>query len=272
MNYMTSLNNIITDLPVFSFFYFLFLGAEIASFLGFCVFRYTIWLNSEYEKAINEATNTNSDVKQVRTIFDSRSSCDSCRTKIPIWYNLPILGYLILKGKTKCCNVTLTREHLFKETYLGLMTAFYVLYIPISYESIILYLLIPITFLLAEIDRKNKILPDSLIFISGIIYILHEVFLGRDVTYSLMLYLVGMVIINIAYFKDSINEKLGKGDANYLLLLLFISNYSISFLYALIVISISAGITKALFNKDKDIKLGWPLHFGFIVILLCKLN
>lgn len=49
---------------------------------------------------------------QRKSIIKPASSCASCGYKIPFYLNIPILSYIILKGKCKKCNATFHWHHL----------------------------------------------------------------------------------------------------------------------------------------------------------------
>ena len=39
------------------------------------------------------------------------SHCPHCHARIPGWLNLPIFGYLLLRGKTACCGNPLSPRY-----------------------------------------------------------------------------------------------------------------------------------------------------------------
>ena len=49
-----------------------------------------------------------SSIIQTEKLFSSKCVCDHCGEKINSIYTLPILGYLYLKGRTKCCGNQIT--------------------------------------------------------------------------------------------------------------------------------------------------------------------
>lgn len=65
------------------------LGACIGSFLNVCILR------------IPEGT----------FFKNARSVCPSCGAKIPFWLNIPIFGWMILRGKTNCCKKPLSIQY-----------------------------------------------------------------------------------------------------------------------------------------------------------------
>lgn len=65
------------------------LGAVIGSFLNVCIFR------------IPEGT----------LFKEARSVCRSCGQVVPAWLNVPIIGYLMLGGKARCCGARLSPQY-----------------------------------------------------------------------------------------------------------------------------------------------------------------
>ncbi len=112
--------------------------------------------------------------------FDPRSICPSCGARIPAYLNLPILSWLILRGKTKCCQKPLSIRYPLVEIlttllFLGiavlrpghfpLVTEFAhpiegATYLAFAFHGFLLANLVANTF----IDIDHKILPDRLTF------------------------------------------------------------------------------------------------------------
>ena len=69
--------------------YFFALGAIVGSFLNVCIIR------------IPE-----------KTFFKHhRSACPHCQKTIPIWLNIPIFSWLILRGKSRCCGKKISVQY-----------------------------------------------------------------------------------------------------------------------------------------------------------------
>jgi leader peptidase (prepilin peptidase)/N-methyltransferase len=49
------------------------------------------------------------------------SSCPHCQAPVPIRYNVPILGYLVLRGRTACCGAPLSPRYAVVEALSGVL-------------------------------------------------------------------------------------------------------------------------------------------------------
>ncbi len=137
--------------------FFFALGAIIGSFLNVVVLRY----------------NTGGG-------FRDRSRCFSCGKELK-WYDLvPVLSFLFLKGRCRCCKSKISFQYPLVELLTGLIFAaafwqilsfrvssdiFSIFYFLFSIDLIVLSLLIVI----AVYDIKHKIIPDSLVFLFGVL-------------------------------------------------------------------------------------------------------
>tara|TARA_Y100000591_G_scaffold149427_1_gene128335 strand:- start:1202 stop:1936 length:735 start_codon:yes stop_codon:yes gene_type:complete len=100
-----------------------------------------------------------------------RSHCSICKKPIPFFNNIPILSYLILRGKCSNCNNQISLQYPIVEIVTALITLHASRHFNLGYEFIAIllfcYLLISVT----VIDFNHKIVPDSLsysLIISGI--------------------------------------------------------------------------------------------------------
>lgn len=93
-----------------------------------------------------------------------RSYCPSCNALIPIYYNIPILGSLMLRGKTACCRKPILFKYFAVEIAYttGVMALFWAFpLITAAYLSAFLFIAISI----AAIDMKTTFIPDHLTYL-----------------------------------------------------------------------------------------------------------
>ena len=102
--------------PISFSIYFFLMGSCIGSLLNFLIYR----------------------LKTSAGVLTLRSGCDYCHTPIPIWYNVPVAGYLILRGKTACCSKRLDKSHLYLEVVNGMLYGVPVLIWGLS-NNVLLY-------------------------------------------------------------------------------------------------------------------------------------
>lgn len=55
------------------------------------------------------------------SVVSPPSHCPSCRTPVPWWRNVPIVGYLVLKGRAACCGAKLTPRYVLVEVAAALL-------------------------------------------------------------------------------------------------------------------------------------------------------
>ncbi len=75
------------------------LGTSIGSFLNVCIYR--------IPKHISIAT--------------PPSTC-ACGTRIPWYYNIPVIGWLILRGTSSCCKKPISLRYILNEVIFGIIT------------------------------------------------------------------------------------------------------------------------------------------------------
>jgi leader peptidase (prepilin peptidase)/N-methyltransferase len=157
-------------------------------------------------------------IPKKQSIIFPGSHCESCKKAIPIYQNIPIISYILLRGKCSRCGAKIHWHHLLVEIitpllFLGLFFR-YGLHDFRFYKYILLAsFLIPIFF----IDAINQIIPHVLsipLLISGIIL---AIIPGNDVGIVNAL-LTGVIVFSLllllawAYQKLRGVEGLGGGD------------------------------------------------------------
>ena len=96
------------------------------------------------------------------------SSCPDCGTAIPIKDNIPILSYILLKGKCAFCSVQIPRQYLYIEILVTLLSlpfiARYVLFEFAPEKFLFSLIFIVIAVALAIIDHERQILPHEITY------------------------------------------------------------------------------------------------------------
>ncbi len=171
-----------------------FMGLALGSFLNVVIYR----------------------LPEGKSIIKPRSSCPKCGYAIPSYLNIPVLSWIILRGKCKSCGEKLSLRYPFVELISGIIVVgFYVWLGPVWQYPIytILTLALLAVFL---IDYDHYIIPDEITY-PGIIIGFAASFVNPDLTVveSLLGILVGGGgLLLIALLGDWLfkKESMGGGD------------------------------------------------------------
>ena len=113
-----------------------------------------------------------------RLLVSGRSHCPHCQKQLN-WYELiPVLSFIIQKGRCRSCHQKISFQYPIIEILSGLIFVFvpYTLY-PIPYTLSIIWIFIFLLFLLLSIiDFRHYIIPDSLNLLLGILGVILIIF------------------------------------------------------------------------------------------------
>lgn len=157
-------------------------------------------------------------------IVKSRSRCDNCK-KVLKWYNLiPLVSFIVQRGKCTCCGEKISSEHFIVELITGLLFLLTSIYFPFGYNYLTGLIIVSLMVIIFISDFKYMIILDSPLIVSIVlIIILKLVYFGFKTTiYSiisgLILFLIMLLIENLGSLilkKDS----LGGGDIKFAFLM-----------------------------------------------------
>ena len=148
---MNSFTLTTTDLTLFYLFIFIF-GACIGSFLNVVITR--------LPGLIDEELSDQSEYPAANLIKPG-SRCPKCKTKISWFDNLPILSYLLLKGRCRHCNGSISTQYFWVEFLTGLLFVFCLFRFGPGITLLWSLLLTSLLIALAMIDLNSWLLPDS---------------------------------------------------------------------------------------------------------------
>ena len=116
------------------------LGVSIGSFLNVLIYR----------------------LPKGKSIVLPASHCPKCQVELRFYHNIPIISWLILKGRCSFCNSKISIQYPIIEIITGAI--FIILYFKygISYELFLVSSIFSTLFALSMIDLKYKAVPDSL--------------------------------------------------------------------------------------------------------------
>ena len=211
------------------------------------------------------------------SIVFPRSHCRLCKNKIPFYQNIPILSYLLLKGRCYKCKEKISYQYILIEMITGIL--FFVSFNFFEfYEGILLAAVFSCLITLSAIDFLYLLIPLKSILILYFLVILKyyllnldnilDLFLGATIT---TLYL-GLPALFISYIKHN-KSVLGLGD---ILLTIFVGSW-LGFFNGIVCLFIASmfGIiftiymqkTKSRVN-NKKIPFGSCISIAFALIVI----
>ncbi len=147
-----------------------------------------------------------------KSIISPPSSCPNCNTKIKPYHNIPLFGWIILKGKCAYCGAKISVRYPIIEFLTGLLAV--IVYIKMQNIDIF-YFVTFATFAtllaLSMIDVDYKAVPDSLNLLALTLVFFHSPEILHNFTNAL-LFMGGMSLIRyyVSYFVKK--EAMGEGD------------------------------------------------------------
>ena len=118
-------------------------GLAIGSFLNVCIYRVP-----------REGLSVSS---------PRRSRCPSCQTEIPLYDNIPMLSYLILRGRCRSCKVGISIIYPLVELMTGLLFVVVFLRVGLTVELLHGLLFVSLLLPIAWIDLEWFIIPNTII-------------------------------------------------------------------------------------------------------------
>lgn len=174
------------------------LGSAVGSFLNVCIYR----------------------IPEGKSVVTPPSSCPACGARIPFYHNIPIVSYLVLRGRCSSCSAPISIRYPLVELLTGLMAAALALEFGPTVELPVYFVFISALIVVTFIDLDHRIIPD-VVSIPGVVLGLGFAFLTRHPgpLASLIGAAVGAgVILAIAggYYLVTRTEGMGMGDAKLL--------------------------------------------------------
>jgi leader peptidase (prepilin peptidase)/N-methyltransferase len=154
------------------------------------------------------------------SIVFPRSRCPSCRSLIPLYWNVPILSFLLLRGKCSRCGGRISWRYPIVELLTGLLFAAEGLHQPALPAWPFHFYFLGAVVACAFIDLDHWILPDKITLPGILIGFLGSFFVpGQSWLFSLLGILLGggiLYAVAWAYLAVTGRDGLGGGDIKFL--------------------------------------------------------
>jgi len=138
------------------------LGLLVGSFLNVVVHRVPIMLEREWRAQCEELAGREPAKSEPFNLVVPRSACPSCKAPITAVQNVPVISWLLLRGRCANCGTGISARYPLVELLTGLMSAGVAWKFgwgwPMGAALVLTWYLVALTF----IDVDTQLLPDSL--------------------------------------------------------------------------------------------------------------
>jgi leader peptidase (prepilin peptidase)/N-methyltransferase len=242
-----------TPYLVFSLFA-LVTGMVVGSFLNVCICR----------------------MPKGKSVVTPPSHCPQCDYRVRWYDNIPIVSYLLLRGRCRGCGMHISPQYPLVELLNGLLTLALFLRFGPTLAFLVLFLFCSALVVITFIDLDHQIIPDEISLTGIVVGFVFSFFLqGHSWLNSLLGILLGggsLLLVAYGYQWLTGKEGMGGGDIKLLAMMgAFLGWKSIPFIiFASSLFGSVIGITIMLVQK-KDSKLAIPfgpyLAFGAVLYI-----
>lgn len=147
-----------------------------------------------------------------KSIIKPGSHCDACNHKLKWYENIPLISYIIQKGKCKNCGTQISFDVFLSELATGVLFLFSYLYFGISYNFFIMLILSSLCVIIFVSDFKYMIILDSPLIISGVLVIILKT-IYYDYKVIMPTLVSGIITFLVMLLVGFIGKKMYKRDA-----------------------------------------------------------
>ncbi|WP_058535197.1 prepilin peptidase [Legionella saoudiensis] len=248
----------------------------VGSLLNVVIYRLPIMLKNEWLQEYNELMGIKSEEKTSLNLFLPRSFCPSCKTMVSAWQNIPILSFLILKGRCYYCKAPISLRYPLIELGTMLLSLYACWHFGFTWQLVFALSAIWLLISLFFIDLDHQLLPDSLtlsLLWLGLIANTQNLFttLPDAVLSAAGAYLILWLLIKLFYL---VTGKIGMGNGDFKLVAAFGAWFGWKLLPLLLLFSSMSGTIIGLLylylndkSKDTTIAFGPFLCISGLAVL-----
>jgi leader peptidase (prepilin peptidase) / N-methyltransferase len=147
----------------------LVLGLAVGSFLNVVIYRLPLMLDREWRAQCAELASHDPHASTVAAgpqerfnLVVPRSACPACKTPISALQNIPLISWLVLRGRCARCGAPISVRYPLVELLTGILSAWVAARFGFSLATLAALVLSWFLIALTFIDVDHQLLPDSL--------------------------------------------------------------------------------------------------------------
>lgn len=146
----------------------------------------------------------------VKTFF-ARSMCPQCRKQLAAWELLPVLSFLLLRGKCSSCHRRISLQYPCVEVSVGLFFAVTYGRFGLSWQSVVVAVFTTFLVLIFLIDLKYQLIVDAVTLPIMAVAFFLSLLLGTGISTLFLGALLGAGFFAVQYFLSA-GQWVGAGD------------------------------------------------------------
>jgi leader peptidase (prepilin peptidase)/N-methyltransferase len=192
------------------------LGLMVGSFLNVVIHRLPKMLEIGWQQQCAELRGEEPPPVAPYNLVVPRSACPHCNHAISAWENIPVISYLLLRGKCKGCGAAISPRYPVIEAVSGILSAYAAWHFGFGWAAVGAMLLVWALLALTVIDFDTQLLPDDVtlpLLWAGLLFNLSGVF--ADLQSAVLGAVIGYLALWSVYWLFKLvtgKEGMGYGD------------------------------------------------------------
>ena len=138
------------------------LGLLLGSFLNVVILRLPRMMEQDWKSECRVILDLPPQAEERVSLLSPPSRCPGCGSGIKPWHNIPVLGWLMLRGRCSNCKAAISVQYPIVEMVSGLAAAVCALHFGYGPQLVPALLLTWALIALTVIDLRTMLLPDSI--------------------------------------------------------------------------------------------------------------
>ncbi|MEJ2592626.1 MAG: A24 family peptidase [Candidatus Thiodiazotropha sp.] len=141
----------------------LLVGLSVGSFLNVVIYRLPKMMETQWTRDCREHLGQAVDAEAHRfNLSQPPSHCPNCNHRIKPWENIPVISWLLLKGRCSNCHNPISPRYPIIETITGLLSLIVAFHFGVTWTTLAALLLTWSLIALSMIDFDVQLLPDNI--------------------------------------------------------------------------------------------------------------
>jgi leader peptidase (prepilin peptidase)/N-methyltransferase len=143
------------------------IGLIVGSFLNVVIYRLPIILEREWRTQAADVlagglASASEPANERFTLSTPRSACPNCKAPITAWQNIPIVSWLVLRGRCASCKTKISVRYPLVELATGVLSAWVAWHFGFGVPAVCALLVTWSLIALTGIDIDHQLLPDNI--------------------------------------------------------------------------------------------------------------